>query len=153
MVLFLDGTKRGLSSNAIAHTCVDDNNAKVKNVQTQIMLVYTEASLMSRRRATRTLEGIATGGDPQRVHQSPLNLPYRKRLHYTDCSLDNLSPVIGTIAFEKWSDSWTLTYKDKKNLLGEFLISVGGPGDAEPDDGCSSILMETRGSGMGSPWG
>ena len=122
-------------------------------MQTQIMLVYNEGNLMSRRRATRTIDGLRQAETPQRVHQSPLNLPYRKRLHYTDCSLDNLSPAIGTIAFEKWSDSWTLTYKDKKNMFGEFLTYVGCPGDAEPDDGCSSIIMETRGSGMGSPLG
>ena len=30
----------------------------LKNVQTQIMLVYNEASLMSRRRATRTIDGL-----------------------------------------------------------------------------------------------
>ena len=85
---------------------------------------------------------------------SPLDLPYRKRLHHTDCSLDTLSPpAIGTVAFEKWSDSWTLTYNDKKNIVGDFLLSVGGPGDAEPDDGCSSIIMKTRGSIRGSPWG
>ena len=58
MVLFLDGAKRGLSSNVITRTLVDDNNAKVKDVQTQIMLVYNEAILMSRRRATRTTEGL-----------------------------------------------------------------------------------------------
>ena len=59
MVLFLDGMKRGLSSNAITRTLVvDDNNAKVKNVQTQIMLVYNEGNLMSRRRATHIIEGL-----------------------------------------------------------------------------------------------
>ena len=108
---------------------------------------------MSRRRATRTIAGLRQVETLNVFTNRPMNLPYRKRLHHTDCSLDNLSPVIGTIAFEKWSDSWTLTYKDKKNMFGDFLISVGGPGDAEPDGACSSILMETRGSGMGSPWG
>ena len=148
MVLFLDGTKRGLSSNAITRTFVDENNAKVKNVQTQIMLVYNEANLMSRRRATRTIEGLRQVETLNVFTNRPLNLPYRKRLHYKDCSLDNLSPVIGTIAFEKWCDSWTLPYKEKKTLFGDFLISVGGPGDAEPDDGCPAILTETRASGM-----
>ena len=35
-------------------------------------------------------------------------------------------------------------------VFGDFLVSVGGPGDAEPDDGCSHMaeLMETPGSGM-----
>ena len=80
----------------------------------------------------------------------PLHFPYRKRLHYTDCSLDNLSPVIGTISFERWSESWTLTYKDNQKFFGDFFVSVGGLGDVEPDDGCSHMaeLMETRGFGM-----
>ena len=149
MVLFLDGMKKGLSSSAITRTFLDENNTKVKNVQTQIMLVYNEGNLVSRRRATRTMEGLRQVETLNVFTTRPLNLPYRKRLHYTDCSLDNLSPVIGTIAFEKWSDSWTLTYKDKKHLFGDFLICVGGPGDAEPDDGCfSSSLTEPRGSRM-----
>ena len=150
MVLFLDGMKKGLSSNAIARCFVDETNTKVKNVHTQVMLVYNEANLMSRRRATRTIEGLRQVETLNVFTQRPLNPPYRKRLYYTDCSLDNLSPVIGTIAFEKWSDSWTLAYKDKKTLFGDFLISVGGAGDAEPDDGTTIMadIPETRGSGM-----
>jgi hypothetical protein len=37
-----------------------------------------------------------------------------------------------------------------QKLFGDFLVSVGGLGDVEPDDGCSHMaeLMETRGSGM-----
>ena len=87
---------------------------------------------MSRRRVTHTIDGVRQVETLNVFTNRPLDLPYRKRLHYTDCSLDKLSPAIGTIAFEKWSDSWTLTYKDKKNIVGKILISVGGPGDAEP---------------------
>ena len=124
MVLFLDGTKKGLSSNAITRTFVDDNNTKVKNVQTHIMLVYNEASLMSRRRATRTIEGLRQVDTLNVFTNRPMNFPYRKRLHFTDCSLANLSAVIGALAFERWSDSWTLTYKDKKNILFRGLPHI-----------------------------
>ena len=72
----------------------------VKNVQTQTMLVYNEASLMSRRRATRTIEGLRQLETLNVFTNRPLNRPYCKRLHFTDCSLDNLSPVIGTLALE-----------------------------------------------------
>ena len=47
---------------------------------------------MSRRRATRTIDGLRQVETLNVFTNRPLNLPYRKRIHHTDCSLDNLSP-------------------------------------------------------------
>ena len=153
MVLILDGMKKGLSSGAITRTFVDADNTKVRNnVHTQIMLVYNEHNLMSRRRATRTIEGLRQLETLNVFTHRPLTLPFRKRLHYTDCSIDNLSPVIGTISFDKWSESWTLAYKDKKLLFGEYLVSVGGPGDAEPDDGFMATVLNMEDGGRDGRW-
>ena len=72
MVLFVNGMKKGLSSAAIPRTFVDAHNAKVKKVLTQIMLVYNESNLLSRRRATRTIEGLRQVETLHAFTKSPL---------------------------------------------------------------------------------
>ena len=66
----------------------------------------------------------------------PVPLPFRKRLHYKDCSENNLSHVIGAVEFARWETSWALDFKQKK-MFGDYHVAVGGHGDAEPADDMS----------------
>ncbi len=134
-VLIMDATKKGLNSTAIPRVFQDEMSVKVKtNTSTQVLLVYSQANLMARRRATRTIEGLRQVETLNVFTARPLSLPYRKRLHFKDCSHDNWAPVIGTVEFERWETCWTLRFKEKKRLFGDFHVAVGGAGDAEPVD-------------------
>ena len=49
--------------------------------------------------------------------------------------------MIGTVEFARWETSWTLNFKQKKKLFGDYHVAVGGPGDAEPADDVSEIQV------------
>lgn len=132
-ILIFDGTKKGLNTTSIPRAFQDEGSTRVKsNFLTQICLVYSQQNLMQRRRATRTIEGLRQIETINIFTHRPLTLPYRKRRIFKDCSQDNMAPVIGTVFFEKWEQSWTLPYKEKKKVFGDFHTSVGGAGGAEP---------------------
>ena len=91
-VLIMDGTKKGLNSSAIPRVFQDEASVKVKsNIQTQVTLIYSQRNLTARRRAAKTLDAPRQIETLSLFTCRPVSLPFRKRLHYKDCSEKQLA--------------------------------------------------------------
>jgi len=124
--MIMDGTKKGLSNTAIPRVFQDEASVKVKsNIQTQVTLIYSQRNLTARRRAAKTLDAPRQIETLNLFTCRPVSLPFRKRLHYKDCSENNFSHVIGTVEFARWETSWTLDFKQKKQLFGTTTSPSG----------------------------
>ena len=98
MVLVMDGTKKGLNTAAIPRMFQDEQSQRVRaNVVSQVTIVYSQQSLMARRRATRTIEGLKQTEMLNIFTARPLSLPMRKRLHFKDREFrtrNNCNPLL-----------------------------------------------------------
>ncbi len=132
-----DGGKHGLSAKASMGTCFKDaESKKVKNMSKTYYILYDQASLMSRRRATRTCTSLHQIEFMSVFTSSNLVLPRKRRAVYNEMALTNEADTIGPVRWPLWSTSWTMTFGKKKDLFTpENRPAVGGLTDAaQPEE-------------------
>ena len=86
--------KKGPSNTAIPRVFQDEASVNVKsNTQTQVTLIYSQRNLTARRRAAKTLDAPRQIETLNLFTRRPVSLPFRKRLHYKDCSENTICHI------------------------------------------------------------
>lgn len=98
----------------------------------KFVIMYDETSLKKRRsrvRGTGTLRQIET---LWAMTRGPLEVPTKQRLHYPG---SNKSEGMAYVQLEDWKNTMCVSFKEKKQAYGKQRVAVGGPTEADKDDG------------------
>ena len=100
------------------------------------MLIYDQKNLMARRRATKTVTSLKLSESLHVFTTSPLAMPRRQPKHMKDISVSNEADVLGFARYAPWTGdlSWLMSYKQKREMFGEFHTAVGAQTDAQNAD-------------------